>query len=73
MRALKERQRATTAPTPAIRGIHLDLAIRYEQLASEMVTANELRSSNMAVARSMALLRNTAALVDVLSKTTDRQ
>jgi hypothetical protein len=63
MRALEERQRAVNAASPVVRAAHLEFAIRYEKFAGELNTAGEMRSSQMAVERSMDLLRNTDELV----------
>ena len=62
-RALEERQRALEASSPVIRALHYDHALRYEQLAGQMRTADEMRSSRSAVQRSMDLLRNTDELL----------
>ena len=63
MRALEERQRAVNAASPVVRAAHLEFANRYEKFAGELNTAGEMRSSQMAVERSMDLLRNTDELV----------
>ena len=63
MRALEERQRAVNATSPVVRAAHLEFAIRYERVAGELNTAGEMRSSQLAVERSMELLRNTDKLV----------
>ena len=63
MRALEERQRAVNAASPVVRAAHLEFAIRYERVAGELNTAGEMRSSQLAVERSMELLRNTDKLV----------
>ena len=62
-RAIEERQRAVEASSPVIRAVHYDHAARYEQLAGEIRTADEMRSSRSAVQRSMELLRNTDELL----------
>lgn len=62
-RALEERQRAAAAVSAAIRTVHLEFAVRYEQLAGELRTALEMRSSRQAVHRSMELLKTTDGLV----------
>lgn len=62
-RALEERQRALAASSPAIRAIHLEFAIRYEQLAGEMRAADDMQSSHLAIQRSMDLLRSTNELL----------
>ena len=61
-RALEERQRALAVPSPAIRAIHLEFALRYEHLDGEMRAADDLQSSHAAVQRSMDWRRRRGVL-----------
>lgn len=59
-RAAEERQRASTATSPATRAFHLEFAARYEQLAGQLRAVEQTQSSRNAIHRSLALLRATA-------------
>lgn len=58
-RAAEERERASTAASAAIRSVHLELAVRYDQLAGKLHTTTQMQSSLEAVQRSLQLLRVT--------------
>ena len=62
-RAIEERERACTAPSPAIRAVHLKFAARYDQLAGGLRSTNELELSREAIRRSLDLLNATRQMV----------
>ena len=63
-RAIEERERAGAATSSAIRAVHLELALRYDQLAGELRRTEELQLSHDAVRRSLDLLRTTNVMVE---------
>lgn len=60
IRAAEEGERASAATSPTIRAIHLEFAIRYDQMAGQLRRLEELRGSRDTIRRSLDLLSATA-------------